>query len=72
MQNAMTAMRGMWGPGTTGCCAAGGRTMHGPGMMGGGHLMGWGDRHGHYSKLTPEQTRQREYMMDQYLGMQRR
>lgn len=70
MQNAMTAMRGMWGPGTMGCCGVVARTMHGPGMMGGGHLMGWGNMHGYYSNLTPEQTRQGEYMMDQYLGLQ--
>lgn len=62
MQNAMTAMHGMWGPGMMGCC--GGGMMHGPGMM------GWGDMHGYYSKLTPEQLKQRQYMMDQYMGMQ--
>jgi len=69
MQNAMTAMHGMWGPGMMGCC--GGGTMHGPGMMmGGPGMMGWGGMHGYYSKLTPDQLKQRQYMMDQYLGMQ--
>ncbi|CAN5912837.1 MAG: hypothetical protein ACSLEZ_13675 [Thiobacillus sp.] len=69
MQNAMHAMRGMWGPGTSGCC--GGGTMHGPGMMmGGPGMMGWGHMQGYYSKLTPEQLRQRQYMMDQTMGMQ--
>lgn len=69
MQNAMTAMHGMWGPGMMGCC--GGGTMHGPGMMmGGPGMMGWGGAHGYYSKLTPDQLKQRQYMMDQYMGMQ--
>lgn len=69
MQNAMTAMHGMWGPGMMGCC--GGGTMHGPGMMmGGSGMMGWGGMHGYYSKLTPDQLKQRQYMMDQYMGMQ--
>lgn len=69
MQNAMTAMHGMWGPGMMGCC--GGGTMHGPGMMmGGPGMKGWGGMHGYYSKLTPDQLKQRQYMMDQYLGMQ--
>lgn len=36
----------------------------GPGMK------GWGGMHGHYSRLTPEQMKQRQYMMDQYMGMQ--
>jgi len=60
MQNAMGAMHGMWGPGMMG----GQGMMHGPGMM------GWGGMHGHYSRLTPEQMKQRQYMMDQYMGMQ--
>ena len=60
MQNAMGAMHGMWGPGMMG----GQGMMHGPGMM------GWGGMHGHYSRLTPEQMKQRQYMTDQYMGMQ--
>lgn len=39
--------------------------MWGPGMMG-----GWGHMGGYYSRLTPEQLRQRQYMTDQYLQMQ--
>jgi hypothetical protein len=66
MQNAMTIMHGMWGPGMMG---------HGmgPGMMGGagpGMMGGWGHMGGYYSHLTPEQLRQRQYMTDQYLRMQ--
>ena len=64
MQDNMHLMQGMWGPGGgMGCCMAGpgGR----PGMM-----MGWGHAGDHYSKLTPEQLRQRQYMMDRYMGMQ--
>ncbi|WP_433771533.1 hypothetical protein [Pseudomonas putida] len=58
MQNGMSMMNGMWGPGMMGCCAGGG-------MMG-GNMMGWQD----YSNLTPEQKSQRQYMMDRYTGMQ--
>ncbi|MFL9941904.1 hypothetical protein [Paraburkholderia graminis] len=67
MQSAMTIMHGMWGPGMMG---------HGmgPGMMGGagpGRMGGgWGHMGGYYSRLTPEQLRQRQYMTDQYLQMQ--
>jgi len=58
MQNAMTAMHGMWGTGAAGCCGGGGHMM-GPMMM-------WGD----YRNLTPEQLRQRQYMMDRWMPMQ--
>ena len=68
MQAAMSVMHGMWGPGGAGCCA-GGPGM-GPGMMMGGPMMGWGHMRGYYSSLTPEQLKQRQYMMDQYLPMQ--
>ena len=66
MQSAMTIMHGMWGPRMMG---------HGmgPGMMGGagpGMMGGWGHMGGYYSRLTPEQLRQRQYMTDQYLQMQ--
>ncbi len=68
MQNNMQMMHGMWGPGGgMGCC------MGGPGMGRGmmmGPMMGWGHMGGYYSKLTPEQQQQRQYMMDQYTGMQ--
>lgn len=67
MQAAMATMHGMWGPAGAGCCT-GGPGM-GPGMMG-GPMMGWGQMHGYYSRLTPEQIRQRQYMMDQYMPMQ--
>jgi hypothetical protein len=63
MQAAMSVMHGMWGGGGAGCC-------NGQGMMGPGMMMGWGHMRGYYSKLTPEQLRQRQYMMDQYLPMQ--
>jgi hypothetical protein len=68
MQAAMGTMHGMWGPAGGGCCA-GGAGM-GPGMMMGGPMMGWGHMRGYYSGLTPEQIRQRQYMMDQYMPMQ--
>lgn len=85
MQNAMQTMRGMWGPGMMGCCRGNGmmgNMMGGNGTMGcckgmmggngmmGDHRMGWNDMGGYYSKLTPEQMKQRQYMMDQYMGMQ--
>lgn len=79
MQAAMSVMHGMWGPNGAmmGCCGGasapgammGRGMMMGPGMMG-GPMMGWGHMRGYYDKLTPEQIRQRQYMMDQYLPMQ--
>ena len=40
----------------------------------GGHMMGpmmdWNGMSPYYSKLTPEQLKQRQYMMEQYMGMQ--
>ena len=39
-------------------------------MVMGGPMMGWGHMRGYYSSLTPEQLKQRQYMMDQYMGMQ--
>ena len=63
MQGNMNMMQGMWGSGMMGCCGGNG------GMMG-GHMMGWNGMGPYYSKLTPEQLKQRQYMMDQYMGMQ--
>lgn len=68
MQNNMQLMHGMWGSGGGRGCCMGGPGM-GPGMMR-GPMMGWGHMGGYYSKLTPEQQRQRQYMMDQYMPMQ--
>jgi len=75
MQDNMRLMHGMWwGPGGgTGWPMMGGHMMGGPmmgGSMMGGPMMGWGQMGGYYSKLTPEQEKQRQYMMDQYLGVQ--
>jgi hypothetical protein len=42
----------------------------GMGMMGNGHMMGWQDSKDYYIKQTPEQMKQRQYMMDRYMGMQ--
>ncbi len=69
MQAAMSVMHGMWGPGGAGCCGSGAGMM-GPGMMMGGPMMGWGQMRRYYSGLTPEQIRQRQYMVDQYMPMQ--
>jgi hypothetical protein len=64
MQTNSNLMGGMWGPGMMGF---GG----GPGSrMGRGHMMGWGGMSGYYSKLTPEELKQRQYMTDQYMDMQ--
>lgn len=65
MQGGMGMMHHMWGAGLMGCCG-------GPMMSGrmGGPMMGWTQMHGYYSKLTPEQMKQRQYMTDRYLGMQ--
>lgn len=58
----------MWGQGGAGCC--GGQGMMGPSMLMSGPMMGCGHMRGYYSGLTPEQLRQRQYMMDQYVPMQ--
>ncbi|MDE2431149.1 MAG: hypothetical protein KGM99_20700 [Burkholderiales bacterium] len=75
MQSGMGLMRGMWGPGMMGGPGfrggmMGGGPGSGPGMMGGGPGMGWHGMGRYYSRLTPEQMKQRQYMMDQYMGMQ--
>ena len=70
MQSAMATMHGMWGPGMMGCCGTGSGMMGNHGMMGGPGMMGWGGMSQYYSTLTPEQQKQRQYMMDQYVGMQ--
>ncbi len=56
MQNTMPMMHGMMG------------SMGGCPMMGG--MMGCHNMSDYYSKLTPEQQKQRQYMMDHYIGMQ--
>ena len=64
MQTNSNLMGAMWGPGMMGCCG-------GPSFrMGRGHMMGWGGMGGYYSKLTPEELKQRQYMTDQYMDMQ--
>ncbi|MEI6001210.1 hypothetical protein H3V53_29770 [Paraburkholderia bengalensis] len=75
MQSAMTTMHGMWGSGMMGHGMMGhgmmGQGMMGQGMMGQGMMSGgWGHMGGYYSRLSPEQLRQRQYMTDQYLQMQ--
>lgn len=68
MKGNMQTMHGMGGAGMMGCCT-GDHMMGGP-MMGhgkmDGQMMGWKG----YSKLTPEQMKKRQYMMDRYMGMQ--
>ena len=74
MQSTMGMMHGMWGRGMMGGPMRGGHMMGGPGGPGGhmmgAPMMGWGQMGDYYSKLTPEQVKQRQYMMDQYMGMQ--
>ena len=68
MQETMTLMHGGWS-GMMGCCAAGPHMTGGP-MMG-GHMMGGPMMHwGEYRNLTPEQLKQRQYMMDRWMPMQ--
>lgn len=62
MQSGMGMMQGMWETGMMGCCGAG--------HMMGGPMMGWHGMGPYYSRLTPEQLKQRQYMMGQYMGMQ--
>lgn len=76
MQSAMGAMQGMWGTGVMGGQMMGAHMMNRY-MMGGaggptmdGPMTGWGRWRGYYNSLTPEQLRQRQYMLDQYLALQ--
>ncbi len=39
-------------------------------MQNGMGMMGWDQMRGHYSNLTPEQMKERQYMLDQHMGMQ--
>jgi hypothetical protein len=71
MMNSMCGNYGMMGGNTTvvpTVCGMG-TPMMGGGMMGrgmmGGHMM-WGD----YRSLTPEQLKQRQYMIDRWMPMQ--
>jgi len=68
MHASMGMMSGMWGPGMMGGAmgpanapGAGGPMMHGQmgGPMMGGPMMGWSNTGSYYSKLTPEQMKQR-------------
>lgn len=84
MQSGMASMHGLWGPGMMGGRGwmRGPGMMAGPGAMGGPAAMGgpggpglpgvpgWGRMHRYYSDLTPEQMKQRQYMTDEYLGLQ--
>ncbi|SCX94680.1 MULTISPECIES: hypothetical protein [unclassified Pseudomonas] len=62
MRQSMQTMNGMMG-----CCGAG---MMGGHMKGNGPMMGWKQMGSHYSRMTPEQMKQHQYMMDRYMGMQ--
>jgi hypothetical protein len=62
MQNMMTLMHGTWGG--MGCCGAS------DGMMGGHMMMGGPMMWQNYQNLTPEQLKQRQYMMDRWMPMQ--
>jgi hypothetical protein len=57
MRGAMSVMHGAEHGGQMDCCPGGGRMMGGP--------MPWRD----YSQLTPEQLKQRQYMMDRWMPM---
>ena len=63
MQSAMGMMHGMGGQGAMGGHMMGGKV---GGPMMGGHMMMWGD----YRNLTPEQLKERQYMMDRWMPMQ--
>lgn len=73
MRSGMAQMHALWGS-----SMMGGPMMHGPGMGGpgmggpgmGGRMMESRRMGDYYSKLTPEQMKQHQYMMDQYMGMQ--
>ena len=59
MQQGMQMMNGMMGGG-----------MMSGHMKGHGPMMGWKQMGNHYSQMTPEQMKQHQYMMDNYMGMQ--
>jgi hypothetical protein len=64
MQKNMQLMHEIWGPyGGIVCC------MQGP-TIGPGKVKGWSHMGDQYFKLTPEQMKQRQYMMDRYVPMQ--
>lgn len=71
MQNTMQSMAAMWGP--NGCMGGSGAGA-GAGAMGnrmmGGAMMGWSNAGSYYEKLTPEQQKQWQYMMDRFMPMQ--
>ena len=64
MQINSNLMGGMRGPGMMGFVGGSGS------RMGRGHMMGWSSMSGYYSKLTPKEIKQRQYMTDQYMDMQ--
>lgn len=78
MQSGMASMHGLWVQGMMGGrgwmrgpgMMAGPGAMGGPAAMGGPGGPGWGRMHRYYSGLTPEQMQQRQYMTDEYLGLQ--
>jgi len=68
MSEARTLMRGAWG-----CCGAGMGRMQGNPPMGRhpmGGMMGGPMMWGEYQNLTPEQLKQRQYMMERWWPMQ--
>ncbi len=64
MQTNNNLMDGIWAKGIKSCC--GGPSF----MMDRGRMMGWNGMGGYYSKLTPKEQMQRQYMTDQFIGMQ--
>ena len=75
MQSGMGMMQGMWNNCMMGRNMMGGHMMMDGNMMGGNHMMngnmmGWKNMQDYYSKQSPEQMKQHQYMMDQYMGMQ--
>ena len=67
MHNAMITMHstlgGMMG---SACCGSAGQSQGGHGPMMGGHMMQRGD----YRALTPDQLRERQFMMERWMPMQ--
>lgn len=62
MQQGLQMMNGIMG-----CCGGG---MMGRHMNGNGPMMGWKQAGSHYSRMTSEQMKQHQYMMERYMGMQ--
>lgn len=69
MQSNIDTMQGFWGPGMMMGWGKDG-TLPGRGHMMDGPMMGRGHMGGYYRNMTPDQLKDNQYMMNNYMGMQ--